>query len=103
MSADPMGLGSADPADPQSMNAYAYVRNSPTTLTDPSGMSLENNNCFYLNDYDWPGAGMSWQIIDDNSPAGFDFVPCSYGSGQYSSGECGAMISPRDVVSQVFP
>jgi hypothetical protein len=38
MSADPMGLGSADPTDPQTMNAYAYVRNSPTSLVDPLGL-----------------------------------------------------------------
>jgi RHS repeat-associated protein len=36
MSPDPANAG-ADPTDPQTWNAYAYVRNSPMHLTDPSG------------------------------------------------------------------
>jgi RHS repeat-associated protein len=37
MSPDPGNAG-ADPSDPQTWNAYAYVRNNPTTLIDPSGL-----------------------------------------------------------------
>ena len=37
-SPDPLGVGAVDPTDPQSWNRYAYVRNSPLTLTDPNGM-----------------------------------------------------------------
>ena len=37
-SPDPLGVGAVDPADPQSWNRYAYVRNSPLTLTDPDGL-----------------------------------------------------------------
>jgi RHS repeat-associated protein len=37
-SPDPAGLAAVNPADPQSWNRYAYVRNSPLMLTDPSGM-----------------------------------------------------------------
>ncbi len=36
MSPDPDNAG-ADPSDPQTWDAYAYVRNNPTTLTDPLG------------------------------------------------------------------
>ncbi|HMD84667.1 MAG TPA: RHS repeat-associated core domain-containing protein, partial [Terriglobia bacterium] len=38
MSPDPAGLAAVNPADPQSWNRYAYVRNNPTSLTDPSGL-----------------------------------------------------------------
>jgi RHS repeat-associated protein len=34
---DPAGKGAVHPDDPQTWNMYAYVRNNPTTLTDPSG------------------------------------------------------------------
>jgi len=34
---DPAGKGAVHPDDPQTWNMYAYVRNDPTTLTDPSG------------------------------------------------------------------
>jgi len=35
---DPSGKGAVTLADPQSWNMYTYVRNNPTTLTDPSGL-----------------------------------------------------------------
>jgi RHS repeat-associated protein len=34
---DPIGKAAARLDDPQTWNMYAYVRNNPTTLTDPSG------------------------------------------------------------------
>jgi RHS repeat-associated protein len=36
---DPAGLAAVDLTNPQSLNRYAYVRNNPTTLTDPLGLS----------------------------------------------------------------
>ncbi len=38
VSPDPAGLAAANPADPQSWNRYAYVRNNPTSLIDPTGL-----------------------------------------------------------------
>ena len=35
---DPAGNLVADPADPQSWNQYAYVRNNPTNMIDPTGL-----------------------------------------------------------------
>ncbi|HKS82800.1 MAG TPA: RHS repeat-associated core domain-containing protein [Candidatus Acidoferrales bacterium] len=35
---DPAGLAAVDLSDPQSLNRYSYVRNTPTGLVDPSGM-----------------------------------------------------------------
>ncbi len=38
MSADPSGLASADPTNPQSLNLYAYVLNNPLRFLDPTGL-----------------------------------------------------------------
>ena len=36
MQADPLGLGAADAANPQSLNLYSYVGNDPMNFTDPT-------------------------------------------------------------------
>jgi len=38
MTADPAGKGAVHMDDPQTWNMYAYVRNNPTSLTDPTGL-----------------------------------------------------------------
>jgi len=38
MTPDPIGLASANPLDPQSLNLFQYVENNPTGLADPSGL-----------------------------------------------------------------
>lgn len=41
-SPDPAGTASVNPADPQTWDRYAYVRNSPLEMTDPTGMDGED-------------------------------------------------------------
>jgi RHS repeat-associated protein len=43
-SPDPMGFGAVSLADPQSWNRYAYVRNSPFSFVDPSGLCADPTN-----------------------------------------------------------
>lgn len=41
-SPDPAGLSSVHPGDPQTLNRYAYVRNSPLHLLDPTGLICDD-------------------------------------------------------------
>jgi RHS repeat-associated protein len=38
LSPDPLGIGAADPSNPQSLNRYSYVGNDPINNVDPSGL-----------------------------------------------------------------
>ena len=38
---DPIGMASVSLGDPQSLNQFAYTRNSPTDFVDPSGQNLD--------------------------------------------------------------
>src|SRR5207302_10170098 len=42
--ATPVPVPYADLGDPQSLNLYSYVRNSPVTRSDPDGHDDQNNN-----------------------------------------------------------
>ena len=74
MQPDPMG---GFRGDPQGLNRYAYVRNSPLRLTDPSGMNFglpcngESGSCHN-------GLQGSW--IWDTDQGTFVFVPVSVGN-----------------------
>ena len=48
ISPDPLGLGAADSANPQSWNRYAYVSNNPLSSIDPHGLR-EGQECEDLN------------------------------------------------------
>lgn len=62
MNPDPSGISLADLNDPQQLNLYSYVRNSPLNMTDPTGLcGIEGDDepCGYTClDYDplscWP-------------------------------------------------
>lgn len=74
MSPDPLG-GTLE--DPQSLNKYAYVRNNPLTLTDPTGMNFglpcSGGNTATCNN----GLQGSWQTDKDGNKS---FVNISIGN-----------------------
>jgi hypothetical protein len=45
MSSDPVFISADRLADPQSLNLYAYVRNNPLSLTDPTGLDFNITGC----------------------------------------------------------
>src|SRR5580658_10165075 len=45
MSPDPGWMFAANPANPQSLNLYAYVQNSPLTSVDPNGYESFSEAC----------------------------------------------------------
>jgi RHS repeat-associated protein len=48
ISPDPAGLNAVDAGDPQTLNRYAYVRNSPLNRVDPSGLDGDED-CWWGN------------------------------------------------------
>ncbi len=66
-SPDPGNIG-ADPANPQTWNAYAYVGNNPLGLIDPTGMS----SCAASNN--WCGLGSPGASPTSNPAAYQNFI-----------------------------
>ena len=66
-SADPAGA-SMTFSNPQSLNRYAYVLNSPTNLTDPSGMVNSRGDSRYPWDDD-PFGDIPWTVAGEHPAA----------------------------------
>jgi RHS repeat-associated protein len=77
MSPDPSGLASADPTNPQSLNLYSYVTNSPLTSADPSGLSPLD-----------PGSGCT---IDGSVPINCSSVQNNQGALQCPNNDCSVL------------
>lgn len=65
MSADPVFISADRLTDPQSLNLYAYVRNNPLSLVDPTGLDFylacqtsDHSGCGQVTNGD--GGGKSW-------------------------------------------
>jgi RHS repeat-associated protein len=67
LSPDPQGLG-AHPSDPQTWNMYAYTRNNPTSLTDPSGSMYCDPNSAIV-DKNGATVGYSDCVSEDTGPS----------------------------------
>jgi len=73
MSPDPLG---DSVGDPQSLNLYAYVRNNPLTLTDPSGMQPDDE-CEFAEDCTAIDINIPIQIGNPYPPKAPVYVPGS--------------------------
>ena len=87
-SPDPLGVGAVDPTDPQSWNRYAYVRNSPLTLTDPNGMDYQVcvGGSYGYGDSSAPGD--CWQEGGSSvTDLDLELGPCMFAVGNNTSGD----------------
>ncbi len=105
---DPGNAG-ADPTDPQTWNAYAYVRNNPLAFVDPSGMDPYNvAGCWFQTTAVTTTAGTYTNTSYETTILGCDFsTGGSYmqltGSGfqnSTSSGNGGAEVHRRQLSPQ---
>jgi RHS repeat-associated protein len=63
---DPAGKGAVKLDDPQTWNMYAYVRNNPTTLTDPTGLEERKDPCAEGNsecEANWRKSGKGQTVV----------------------------------------
>jgi RHS repeat-associated protein len=104
MTPDPTGILSANLSDPQTLNFYSYVRNSPLSLTDPTGM--DDSDCTDFNpgcDYGFgrgfnpdTGCGGDWGACNSYSEiSGSPGAQSAYAGsgGDGSGGYCPAGMS----------
>jgi RHS repeat-associated protein len=75
MSADPSGIASASPNNPQSLHRYAYVLNNPLGGIDPLGLA-----CVFLD-----SGGDSVEEVDPTS-TDYDSASCLHDGGVYFQG-----------------
>ena len=78
LNADPSGLQAAKLDDPQTWNMYAYVRNDPMTLTDPTGLrgTVAQGGPLYCDAGEWDGCtqpslaqSFAWNVVDQERDA----------------------------------
>ena len=86
-SPDPAGLAAVNPMDPQTWNRYAYVRNSPLELVDPTGMLPDGPHCAGVSGLRMPRAESCGGGCDD---WGFGCMFGGGGSGGGTEGDEGA-------------
>jgi len=67
MSPDPAGWNAVNSKDPKSFNRYAYVKNNPLSLVDPTGLCDD-----WIITITWPGQApvSSEEMIGDDCPSG---------------------------------
>jgi len=93
MSPDPTGIFLGNLNDPQSLNLYAYVRNNPTSLTDPLGLDIGGGDCG-----DDPTCGGCDFCFDP-----CEFVDCGGGGGGGGRGPQPPIYTPPDVGTSPNP
>ena len=78
LNADPGGLQAAKLDDPQTWNMYAYVRNNPMTLTDPTGLrgTVAQGGPPFCDAGTWDGCtqpslaqSFAWNVVDEERDA----------------------------------
>lgn len=75
---DPAGLQSATLEDPQTLNRYSYVRNSPLTITDPSGSCNWLLNFLGIEDCDGPDGDNDGDDMLSGNPLGDIQLPIGW-------------------------
>jgi len=76
LSPDPLGWGAVNPADPQSLNRYAYVENQPMNAVDPEGLQWCISNTVSSDGYFY-----GYNAGDNPCAAGFNPLFDMSGSG----------------------
>src|SRR5207247_5272823 len=94
-SPDPGGLGAVDMSDPQTLNRYAYVRNSPLNAIDPEGLDGWD---------EWGGGGWGGSINISFGSGGFNIGGGIWGSMNCMGVPCGnsAIVQAAQAVAQAI-